>query len=292
MTISISAYDMRATDFLDLAVAADAAGFDAIWLGEHVVLPLAYDSDHPTSGIEGEQHHAGPIVQVDTELLNPWVALGAAAGATERLRLATGIYILPLRHPLVTARAACTLQAVSRGRFLFGLGAGWLREEFDALGVAFEERGRRFDETIEILRLAASGGPFEMHSELFSFGPVQVSPEPFDLLLILGGNGERALRRAAVRADGWFSSGTPSFDDACRLRDRIHAIRAEHGLTREFRCYFRVEGFDPRVVERYRREGIDDLVFWADQFWPAKGDKRAALFGAADALSSVMSARS
>ena len=264
-----------------------AAGFDSLWLGEHVVLPLAYGSDHPTSGSETEQHHTGPIVQVDTELLDPWVALAAAAGATRRLRLATGIYILPLRHPLMTARAACTLQAVSGGRFLFGLGAGWLREEFEVMDVVFEERGRRFNETIDILRLAASGGAFDYHGESFTFGPVQIAPKPFALPLILGGNGERACAGRPWPADGWFSSGTPSFDDARRLRDRIHAIRAEHGRTEAFRCYVRVEGFDPAVVERYHREGIDDLVFWADQLWPAEGDKQAALLAAAEALSLV-----
>ena len=255
MTISISAYDLSGTDFLELAVAADAAGFDTLWLGEHVVLPLGYGSDHPTTGTEAEQHHIGPIVQSDTDLLDPWVALGAAAGATTRLRLATGIYILPLRHPLMTARAAYTLQAISGGRFLFGLGAGWLREEFDVLAVDFDQRSRRFEETVKILHLAASGGPFEFHADAFSFGPVQVSPKPFDLPLIFGGNGERALHRAALTGDAWFSSGTPSLDDACRLRDRLHAIRSEHGLTGAFRCYVRVEGFDPTAVERYGREG-------------------------------------
>ena len=147
------------------------------------------------------------------------------------------------------------------------------------------ERGRRFDETVEILRLAASGGPFEFHGGAFSFGPVQVSPKPFDLPLIFGGNGERALHRAALAGDAWFSSGTPSLDDACRLRDRLHAIRSEHGLTDTFRCYVRVEGFDPTMVERYRREGIDDLVFWADQICPPGGDKQAVLLQAAEALS-------
>ncbi len=115
MTISISAYDMNAPDFLDLAAAADAAGFDAVWLGEHVVLPVDYASEHPTHGGADGQHHSGPIVQSDTELLDPWVALGAAAGSTRRLRLATGMYILPLRHPLMTARAACTLHTASGG---------------------------------------------------------------------------------------------------------------------------------------------------------------------------------
>jgi probable F420-dependent oxidoreductase len=289
MTISISAYDMSAPEFLDLAAAADAAGFDAVWLGEHVVLPVDYASEHPTHGGADEQHHGGPIVQPDTELLDPWVALGAAAGSTRRLRLATGMYIVPLRHPLMTARAACTLHAASGGRFVLGLGAGWLREEFDVLGVPFAERARRFEETVEILRRAWAGGPFDYHGDHFSIRPVQLVSSPCAIPLVFGGNSDRALRRAALLGDGWFSSGTPNFDDARRLRDRLHAIRAEHGLTAPFRCYFRVEGFDPAVVEDYAKEGIDDLVFWADQLWPPGGreDKQAVLTRSAEALSLV-----
>jgi hypothetical protein len=106
---------------------------------------------------------------------------------------------------------------------------------------------------------------------------------------VFGGNTDRALRRAALLGDGWFSSGTPTFDEAGRLRDRLHAVRDEHGITKPFRCYFRVEGFDPRVVAHYAREGIDDLVFWADQLWPAGShdQKLAALRRAAEALSLV-----
>src|SRR2546430_16783215 len=104
MNIGISAYDMAAGDFLDLARAADQLGFDTIWLGEHLVLPVDYASIHPTKATEGQQHHTGPIVDPNTKLLDPLVALAAVAGATTRLRLATGIYILPLRQPLLTAR--------------------------------------------------------------------------------------------------------------------------------------------------------------------------------------------
>jgi probable F420-dependent oxidoreductase len=287
MTISLCAYDIQAGDFLDLAVAADEAGVDVLWLGEHVVLPVDYETEHPTTSHTADEHHiAGPIVQPHTELLDPWVALGTAAGATRRLRLATGIYILPLRHPLITARAACTLHEASGGRFLFGLGVGWLGEEFEVLDVPFSERAGRFQESVEILRQAESGVPFDYHGKHFSFGTVQVSARPLHVPLIFGGNTERALRRAALLGDGWFSSGTPTFDEAARLRDRLHAIRAEHGLTDPFRCYYRVEGFDPSVVDQYRREGIDDLVFWADQLW--RGDtldeKRAALFDRAAQL--------
>src|ERR1700720_2945664 len=101
---------MAAPALLDLAVAADELGFDSLWLGELIVLPVGYASEHTTLGDSADHEHVkGPIVSPDTQLVDPWVGLGAIAGATQRLRLATGVYILPLRHPLLTARAACTL---------------------------------------------------------------------------------------------------------------------------------------------------------------------------------------
>jgi probable F420-dependent oxidoreductase len=282
-TVGISAYDMAATDLLDLAVAADEAGFDAIWLGEHVLLPVDYETPHPTKKEAGVQHHSGPIVALDTELLEPLVELAAIAALTTRLRVATGVYILPLRHPLATARAACTLQEVSRGRFMMGLGVGWLQEEFDAMDVPFAERAERFEETIDILRMAWAGGPFKYGGNHFSFREVQVTPRPTDVPLILGGNTGRALERAATLGQGWFSSGTPTFDDARRLQDRLHAIRTGHSLTAPFRCYFRVEGCDPAVIDQYLAAGIDDVVVWADQVWhgPTLEARRETLHAAA-----------
>jgi probable F420-dependent oxidoreductase len=267
--ISISAYDVAATDLLALAVAADQVGFDTLWLGEHIVLPLAYESEHPTTGDTEQDHHiTGPIIGPGTELLDPWVELAAIAGLTNQLRLATGMYILPLRHPLLTARAGATLHEVSGGRFRLGIGAGWLQEEFHSLGVPFEGRGARVEETIEILRAAWAGGPFEHHGTLFSLTKVQVSPRRVDVPLVLGGNTPRALRRAAALGDAWFSSGTPSFDEAMRLRDAIHALRTRHGRREPFPCTFRIEGRDLALVERYRSEGVDEVVIWADQLWP------------------------
>ena len=104
----------------ELARAADAAGFDSLWLGEHVVLPIGFTTAHPTAAEPGEQHHRGPIVDPDTHLVDPLVQLGAVAAVTSRLRLATGIYILPLRHPLATARSACTVQELAQGTVLVG----------------------------------------------------------------------------------------------------------------------------------------------------------------------------
>lgn len=278
---------MTAPDMLELAVAADEAGFDGIWLGEHIVLPVDYHSEHPSTGTEAHHHVSGPIVKPDTELVDPWVALAAVAGATTRLRLATGIYILPLRHPLVTAKSAQTLQEASGGRLLLGIGAGWLEEEFAALDVPFGERYGRLRETIEIIRAAWASGPFDYHGKHFSFEMIQLCSRPVHVPLIMGGNTPRALERAALVGDGWFSSGTPTFDDARRLRDALLDIRHRNGIDAPYRTYIRIESADPALVEQYQAEGIDDVVIWADQLWPAEGDvesKRQALADRAAAL--------
>jgi probable F420-dependent oxidoreductase len=228
MNVGLSTYNISASELIRLAVAADEAGVESLWLGEHIILPLDYTSDHPTTGSTGHQHHTGPIVDPTTTLLDPLVALSACAAVTNRIHLATGIYILPLRHPLLTARMTLTLQDAAAGRFLLGVGSGWLREEFDALDVPFDDRATRMDETITILRKAWNADEFAHEGTLFSFGTIRATPTPVEVPLILGGNTERALRRAATIGDGWFSSGTPALDDALRLRDRVLALRAEN----------------------------------------------------------------
>ena len=282
MRIGLSTYDIAAHDFVALAQAADDAGFESVWLGEHVVLPLEYESSHPTTGAE-VQHHTGPIVQPSTVLVDPLVAFGGAATVTRRISLATGIYLLPFRHPIVIARAVATLQDVAGGRFMLGAGSGWLREEFAALGIPFDERGSRFDETIDVLRALLSGEIVRHEGPHFSFGPVQLGPAPVHVPLVLGGNTDRALRRVAAKADGWFSSGTPSFDEACEIRDRIDRYCQDAGRTRALPLWFRVASPDPDLLARYERAGFENVVVWSDHLWPGEGDadERRASFAAA-----------
>jgi probable F420-dependent oxidoreductase len=271
--IDISTYDMDAQDFVDLALAADEAGIDTLWLGEHVVLPVDYGSAHPTAGRSGHQQHTGAIVQTSTRLLDPMVALSAAAAITTHIRLGTAIYIAPLRHPLITARATATLDEVSHGRLRLGLGSGWLQEEFDSLGVPFDDRGQRLDECIDILRRAWAGEYFAHDGECYSFAEVQVCPQPVDVPLVLGGNSRRAIRRAVSVADGWFASGTPEFDDAVALRRTVSELRAEAGRDDEFPLWVRVPRGGPVDIDRYERVGFDHAVIWGDELWPSEGGR-------------------
>jgi probable F420-dependent oxidoreductase len=283
--VGISVYGMPVAELVDMAVAADALGFDAVWLGEHVVLPVGYATDHPTTEDDSQhQHIAGPIVDLDTELVDQFVAFGAVAAATRSIRMATGIHLLPLRHPLATARSVCTLQELSGGRFLFGLGAGWLGEEFAALDVPFTGRSARFAECVEVLRRAWRGGPFSYDGDAYAFDPVQVTPRPVEVPLVLGGNTPRALARAATLGDAWFSSGTPSLAESARLRAELLTLRAEAGLdTDGYRTYVRVQGSDGVLVERYGAAGLSDIVVWADQMWAGAtpAAKEAGLVAAA-----------
>ncbi|MGW4201500.1 TIGR03619 family F420-dependent LLM class oxidoreductase [Streptomyces sp. NPDC004726] len=282
MSVGLALYDLPAREALELAEAADAFGFDALWLAEHVVT-VEHDSPHPLAdGPRASALHSG------TELLDPWVTLGAMAAATERIKVATGIHLVALRHPLTTARHSVTLHDVSDGRFMLGTGAGWIAEEFAALQVPFDRRGARVDEALDILRLAWTGEWFAYQGAHFQVPRVKVHPRPVTIPLIVGGNSPAALRRAARIGDGWFSSGFPTVDEALRLRDTLASLRAQHGRTDPFTFYLRIGKADPGLVARYAAEGLHDIVVQVDRdrIWPrgTLDDRRAALRSVAQDL--------
>lgn len=264
MRFGLSVYDVSAREVTELAVAAEAAGFDTLWLGEHLLRPVDYRTVHPTR--EPEQELAARIVGPETRLTDPLVALAAAAGRTRRLQLATGIFVLPLRHPLAVARATLTLQELAGGRLLFGAGLGWLREEFEALGVPFADRAARFEEGLDILRRAWAGGTFEHHGSVYDFGPVELTAEPARIPLVLGGNTAPALRRAAQWADGWFASGTPSPAEAVDLMARLEAEQAAAGRAVPLTTYVRAS--PDADITRYASAGFSQVVFWAHELCP------------------------
>ena len=176
-----------------VARAAEEAGFDSVWTAEHVVLP---DPQVPPSP-------APP----DLPFLDPATALAHVAGQTTSLLLATGIIILPQRNPLVLAKELATVDVLSRGRLVFGLGAGYLIPEFEALGIPFAERGARTDEYIEaILALWTQEKP-SYDGRFVSFRGVRAEPRPVQKPhppLVVGGESAGACRRAVSRAHGWY----------------------------------------------------------------------------------------
>ncbi len=277
MNVGVSAYNLRIADLVATAVAADEAGFSSLWLGEHLVLPCDYEAVHPAQGgADAAQRRHPRIIDLETELLDPFVALSAAAALTSRIQLATGIYLLPMRHPLLTARAAASLADLSGDRFMLGVGSGWLSEEFDAFGIPFASRTGRYEESLKVLRAAFRGGPFEHDGTHYRFRRVQVSPRPVVVPLVLGGNSDSALRRAALLANAWFASGNPTFDEAVTLRARLMEICAEHGRA-HIDCHVRMAALDPTAAARYEEAGFQSVLVWAEDICPpGEHDRRAA----------------
>ncbi len=276
----VSLYDVDVRRLVDVAVAAEAAGFRHLWLGEHLLLPTGYRSAHPTRSGDHRPHPR--IVDPSTELLDPMVALAAVAAATTTIEIGTAVYLLPLRHPLVTARAAATLQQVAGGRFRLGVGAGWLEEEFEALEVPFADRGSRHEEALTVVRRALGGGSFDHAGRHYRFEGVQVTPRPVGVPIVMGGNSDRALRRAARLADGWFASGNPTLQEAVALKERLDRLASDQG--RQVDCHVRMEAFEPGLISSYLSAGLSNLVLWAQHLSPQGSDPAAALMEAAERL--------
>ena len=203
-----------------LATAAEGAGFESLWTVEHVVVPSGYESTYP---YDPSGKMAGGAEEFD--LPDPLVWLSYVAAVTERIKLATGILILPQRNPLVTAKEVATLDVFSGGRAILGVGVGWLREEFDALGVPFEDRGRRHDDYVEAMRALWTGQKASVHTTYANFDHCISRPVPVNgtVPIVIGGHTTRAAQRAARIGDGFFP-GSGSLDD---LRAAFDAMRAE-----------------------------------------------------------------
>jgi probable F420-dependent oxidoreductase len=207
----------------EAAEVADRLGFESVWLPEHLVLPLAMAG----SPFAGAEH---PPVPPTTQLFDPASLLSFVAARTSRVRLGTYVYLLGLRHPFITARAFGTLDWLSGGRAVIGAGAGWLRSEWEALGIDPSTRGARLDEAIGVCRrlwteqTVAHGGAY------FSFAEVAFEPKPVQqpIPVLVGGESAAALRRAGRLGDGWIGMGaTP--ETAADAVAVLAAHRAEAG---------------------------------------------------------------
>ena len=196
---------------------AEAAGFESLWGGEHVILPSTIASRYPYTP-------DGKIPATsDTPIPDPLIWLAFAAAAAPTMRLGTCILIVPQRNPLVLAKELATLDQLSGGRVELGLGVGWLREEFDALGVPWEQRGARSDEYVAAMRALWAGPHAEFHGAFVDFPPVTCSPRPVQasIPILVGGDTEAAIQRGVRLADGYF----PGEGDTERLERLIARIR-------------------------------------------------------------------
>lgn len=267
----IQTYDYPPEQLLALAKAADRLGFEGLWMGEHYANPASFTSTHPGE-VDKAEVKEDDILGPHVTLYDPWFFLGAVAGATQHLKIGTAITIVPLMHPLLLARATVTAWHVSGGRFRLGTGAGWLKEEFDVLGIPFTERGSRLDEAIDILQKAWAGGYFEHSGKHFQFdGAQQMTKDPTPVPLVIGGNTGPALRRVARVADMWMNSAMVSLDEARRLRDTIEAERRALGKNDPLPYILRPEAPEPELIGQFLAEGFDHIVLWGPHIWPKAG---------------------
>ena len=214
-----------------IASAAEEAGLDSLWTVEHVVVPSGYESPYPYSK-SGKM--PGPE---ESPIPDPLIWLTYVAAVTTRLKLGTGILILPQRNPVVTAKEVATLDRLSGGRVLLGVGVGWLEEEFDALGVPFEGRGARLDEYVAALRALWTEDKATFQGDFVSFTDCILRPQPVDgtVPIHIGGHTQRAARRAGELGDGFF----PGVGDPAKLE----------GLLATMRSSAETAGRDPDAIE-------------------------------------------
>lgn len=212
---------------VEVAKISEEVGFDGILISDHLFLPAGFGHEYPYS------EDGDPGFAPGTPWPDAWMTISAMAQATSRIRFCTMVYILPLRNPIEVAKVTGTAAVLSNNRVALGAGAGWMKEEFETLGVEFSTRGKRFNECIEVLRKLHAGGTVEHHGDFFDFDPLEMEPAPTrPVPILIGGISKVALRRAATRGDGWLGSGqTP--DEALDLLGQIAAFRKEAGRQNE-----------------------------------------------------------
>lgn len=238
----------------DVAEAADRLGFESVWLPEHLVVPLA---------ASGSPHHGAehPPIPSNVPMLDVLAVLANIAARTTQIRLGTNVYNIGLRHPIVVARAAATVDLLSKGRLAFGIGASWCREEWEAVGLDFDTRGARVDETIEVCRRLWSEELVEHHGQFFDFGPTAFEPKPVQqpIPLHIGGDGKAALRRAATVGAGWMPMNH-SLEQLPAAIAELRRLSERAGRTTPVEITMNGEVSSPADVERYAAAGIDRLI--------------------------------
>jgi probable F420-dependent oxidoreductase len=240
--------------WIEVSEAADELGFDFVSMPEHLILPVMM-SGSP----RGDAHT--PIA-ASLPVFDVWVYFAFLAARTTRLRFGSYVYNIGLRHPFVTARAIATLDVLSGGRVDFGVGMGWLAEEWQAVELDFHLRGRRSEESLVVCQRLWTEDIVEHHGEFFDFGPVKFEPKPVQraIPLLFGGDAEATMRRAARFGGGWVPLGTPDADLPGRIA-RFHELWEEQGHSlhdvRIVRAFHRADGDD---IERLSDYGVTDLV--------------------------------
>jgi len=242
-------------NYLPLAKAAEAAGFDGFTVPDSLIYPRQSDTSYAYTDDGGREFLENkPFIETFT-------LATAILAATERLTVTTNVMKLPVRPPLYSAKIASSIAALSGNRFNFGVGLSVWPEDYAAMGVPWEKRGKRFDECIAIVRGLTAGGYFEFHGEFYDIPPVKLNPIPTKPIpILIGGHSDAALKRAAAH-DGWVCAGA-SPEDVAAMLGTIEAHRQEAGIAgRAYGVFNTAMGaVDRDLARRYEDVGVTDLV--------------------------------
>jgi probable F420-dependent oxidoreductase len=231
-----------------IAALAERLGYDSLWAGEHVVVPSPRVDPSP--------------MEPDEPILDPLVALAHLAGHTERILLGTGLIVLPQRNPLVLAKQAASLDVLSGGRLILGIGVGYLEPEMTAIGVPMEARGARSDEYLAAMRSLWHDEAPAFQGRYASFEGVDAHPRPLQrpLPIVVGGHTEAAFRRAARHADGWYGF-LVGLRAMAQHREALDAALERAGRERPLHVSVSPSRrLDPDTVGAYAGLGVDRLI--------------------------------
>jgi probable F420-dependent oxidoreductase len=228
---------------------AEERGFESVFFPEHTHIPAARETPYPSGGeLPPEYSHTHDL----------FVALTAAAAATERIKIGSGICLVVERDPITTAKEVASVDVLSGGRFIFGIGAGWNREEMRNHGTDPSKRFRLMRERVEAMKALWTQEEAEYHGELVDFDPVWQWPKPLQKPhppVMIGGMGERVVDRVVAYGNGWFPQPGRMPDDDSFI-ERVARHRGEFEMT-----VFGAKP-DPAVIERYEEAGVSRTVFW------------------------------
>jgi probable F420-dependent oxidoreductase len=239
-----------------LAAALEQRGFESLWLPEHSHIPLSRRSAYPAGGELPKKYY---------DVMDPFVVLGAAAAVTRRLKVATGICLVPQRDPIQTAKSVATIDHLSQGRFLFGVGAGWNAEEMADHGTDFKRRNDVLRERLEAMRAIWTQTKPEYHGDFVAFGPMMTWPKPVQKPhppVLVGGGMPYGARRALAFGDGWMPHARRPTYHLLEKLPEFRAMAARAGRTLPITA-FGVE-HDPVQWPAYREAGIERIVLSLD----------------------------
>jgi probable F420-dependent oxidoreductase len=245
-----------ATYYVPLARAAEAAGYASMTVADSLVYPTSSDSTYPYTEDGDREFLEGK------EFIETMTLVAALGAVTSTLRFTPFVLKLPIRPPVLVAKQASSIAYLTGNRLGLGVGLSPWREDYAVMGVPWGRRGRRFDECIDIVRGLTGGDEFEFHGEFYDIPPVTMTPAPTEPIPILvGGHADAALRRAALRGDGWMHGGGPQ-EELDVLLDKLDKIREAEGVAdRPFETH--VISFDAFTVDGCRRledRGVSDVI--------------------------------